>query len=95
MAPLQMTSAQVRKAIVQLQALSNEHWSMLSEPIQLMQEQAWVGPSGDRYMSTLQGQQKQVQAAFRSALDDLNRLLAMTLKEEAAKKDRKPPIEPR
>jgi hypothetical protein len=95
MASPQVTSEQVKKAILQVQALSDVHWSMLREPIQLMHAEAWVGPSGSRYAGTLQGQQQQVQSAFRGALDELNHLLASTLRDEAAKGKQKPPIEPR
>lgn len=95
MALPQVTSEQVRKAMLQVQSLSDANWSMLSEPIQLMHSEAWVGPSGTRYVGTLQGEQQQVQAAFRSALDELNHLLATTLRDEALKAKQKPPVEPR
>jgi hypothetical protein len=95
MASSPVTSEQVRKAILKVQYLSDSHWSMLREPIQLMHSEAWVGPSGTRYASSLQSQQMQIQSAFRSALNELNQLLGKTLRDEAAKAKQNPPAGPR
>ncbi|HUR09565.1 MAG TPA: hypothetical protein VM347_43995 [Nonomuraea sp.] len=66
----------MRAAAERIQRLSDEHWWVLDPSCRLMENDAWVGPTGARFDAQVHADQRELQAMLTQAVHNANQKLA-------------------
>lgn len=66
----------MRATAERIQRLSDEHWWALAPACRLMADDAWVGPTGDRFGAQLHADQRELWAMLTEAVHSADRKLA-------------------
>lgn len=69
----------IRAAVERIQRLSDEHWRALDPTCALMDDQAWVGPTGDRFGAEVQACRRELRALLTTAVNSARAKLAATV----------------
>ncbi|MEU0567568.1 hypothetical protein ABZ297_19580 [Nonomuraea sp. NPDC005983] len=66
----------MRAAAERIQRLSDEHWWALDSSCRLMENDAWVGPTGARFDAQVHADQRELRDMLTQAVHSANRKLA-------------------
>ncbi|RVX44907.1 hypothetical protein EDD27_7674 [Nonomuraea polychroma] len=58
----------MQAAMLRIQKLSDDNWWALHASSTLMEAEAWVGPSGNRFGDTVHGSQRELRAMLAQAV---------------------------
>ncbi|MFG1702460.1 hypothetical protein ACFLIM_04640 [Nonomuraea sp. M3C6] len=66
----------MRAVAERIQRLSDEHWWALDPSCRLMENHAWVGPTGGRFDAQVQADRRELRAMLTQAVHSANHKLA-------------------
>jgi hypothetical protein len=66
----------MRAVAERIQRLSDEHWWALEPSCRLMENDAWVGPTGSRFGTQVHADQRELRDMLAQAVHSANRNLA-------------------
>ncbi|GAA3214253.1 hypothetical protein [Nonomuraea helvata] len=66
----------MRAAAQRIQRLSDEHWWALDPSCRLMENDAWVGPTGARFDAQVHADQRELRDMLAQAVHNANQKLA-------------------
>lgn len=66
----------MRSVAERIQRLSDEHWWALDPSCRLMEKDAWVGPTGDRFDAQVHADRRELQNMLAQAVHSANQKLA-------------------
>ncbi|MEO3868390.1 hypothetical protein ABGB18_06130 [Nonomuraea sp. B12E4] len=66
----------MRAVVERIQRLSDEHWWTLNLSCRLMENDAWVGPTGARFDAQVHADQRELWDMLKQALHSANQKLA-------------------
>ncbi|GGQ00654.1 hypothetical protein [Streptosporangium pseudovulgare] len=66
----------MQAVVERIQRLSDEHWSVLDPSCRLMENDAWVGPTGSRFGTEIHAAQRELRALLTSAVHSAQTKLA-------------------
>ncbi|WP_219471360.1 hypothetical protein [Nonomuraea rhizosphaerae] len=68
----------MRAVAERIQRLSDEHWWALDPSCRLMENDAWVGPTGTRFDAQVHADQRELRDSLAQAVHSANQKLAAT-----------------
>jgi hypothetical protein len=71
-----LDSQAMRAVAVRIQRLSDEHWWALDPSCRLMENSAWVGPTGSRFDAQVHTDQRELRNMLAQAVHSVNQKLA-------------------